>query len=149
MFFNDYDERVSVGLCHKGSKKLDKSEHVVFEVTKCSFPNKQQVRIGTSVILALLGKGWGRRWGGGWGEGWGWCAGAALGSYIIWPVNTLVPCYVMLTILEAYLRNLKYQENYTIESNYGSLKELRPYLESTDSLPARLSFPRGEMCNLL
>lgn len=70
LFFNDYDERVSVGLCHKGAKKLDRSEHMVFEVTKCSFPNKHQVRIGTSVILALLGKGWGRRWGGmGWGMG--------------------------------------------------------------------------------
>ena len=83
------------------------------------------------------------------GTGLGVVPEVSLGSYILWPVNTLVQCYVMLTVLEPYLRNLKYQESDTIESNYGSLKELKPFLESTDSCPARLSFPLGEMCNLL
>lgn len=46
----------------------------------------------------------------------------------------------MLTVLESYLRNLKCQENYTIESNYRILKELKPFLGSIASCPARVSF---------
>lgn len=69
-----------------------------------------------------------------------WRGRGTRGRYLPWLASALAQYQVMLTILEPSLRNLKCWESYPIESNYGSPRELRPFLASTDFCPADL-FP--------